>query len=327
MQPYRRTRALRLAAFLERTVRISVIIPTYRRVDCLRRCLDAIAAQHRTPDEIIVTVRSEDVETMSLLKAGSIPHVTPVTVVEGGVVAAMNAGLDAAAGDVIALTDDDAGPWADWLSRIEAAFLGDERLGGLGGLDRQGPNGSVEDRHERNPGELRWWGRLTSGHHSASPGPPREVVVVKGVNSAYLAGPLRKIGFDKRLRGRGAQVHWELSLGLALRRRGWKIVFDPSIGVDHFPAPRLDDDQRCQVNFPAIADAVHNETMLLYEHLSPVRRAVFFAWFLLVGTRGAPGLLQIPRLVAIRDKHVAQRWAATVHGRWTGLRAAITACP
>ena len=56
-------------------------------------------------------------------------------VVEPGQVAALNRGIEAATGDVIAITDDDAAPRADWVARIAAAFESDPKLGALGGRD------------------------------------------------------------------------------------------------------------------------------------------------------------------------------------------------
>ena len=52
-----------------------------------------------------------------------------------GQVAALNAGLDKTQGEIIAITDDDAAPHVDWLERIEARYLADKAIGGVGGRD------------------------------------------------------------------------------------------------------------------------------------------------------------------------------------------------
>jgi GT2 family glycosyltransferase len=301
--------------------KFSVIVPTYRRVADLRRCLGALDAQTRRPDQIVVTVRDTDSETIDFLRQleTTTANFKIATVSTPGVVAAMNAGLNAAEGELIALTDDDAAPWPDWLARMEAHFAADPRLGGVGGRDWVYHDNILSDGQAQDPGQVSWFGRTTSGHHLAH-GPPRDVAVLKGVNCAYSAGPLRQIGFDTRMAGGGAQVHWELALGLAMRRAGWKLLLDPAIGVDHFPAVRFGEDQRQGFNGLAQQNAVANETLVLAEHLRGARRVVYLIWAGFVGTRGAPGLVQLLRLAILRRPHPFRLWWATVRGRLAGLR-------
>lgn len=300
---------------------ISVIVPTYRRVAELTRCLAALQKQHRPAEQVLVTVRDTDVEIREFLAArhaGEL-EIEIVDVTEPGVIAAMNAALRVASGDVIALTDDDAAPWPDWLDRIENHFAADPRLGGVGGRDWQYKNGQLDDGSALHCGQLQWWGRVKGMHHHAVAGPPHEAVVIKGVDCAYRAGPLKEIGFDTRLAGSGAQVHWELGLGLAMRRAGWKILFDPSVAVDHFPAVRFDEDQRGTFNSLAQRNAVANETLLLLEHFSGVHRWVYLLWALFVGTGAAPGLLQLPRALSERKWNAGAFWLATQKGRFQGI--------
>ena len=46
---------------------ITALVPTYRRPRDLARCLEALRAQVRLPDEVLVVVRDEDAETRDLL--------------------------------------------------------------------------------------------------------------------------------------------------------------------------------------------------------------------------------------------------------------------
>lgn len=295
---------------------ISVLVPTYRRPQDLARCLEALKKQVRSVDEVIVVVRDSDEETRQFFRDydhQSLPLKT-ATVSVTGVIAAMNVGLGVAHGDVIALTDDDAAPPPDWLARIEAHFLSGEGIAGVGGRDIiAGFEGASAD-----VGILRWWGRI-SGNHHIGVGGPREVDVLKGVNCAYRAAPLRKIGFDTRMRGEGAQVHWELSLGLALKREGWKLIYDPSVTVDHVTAQRHDKDQRV-FSSPAHFDIVHNETLVLLDHFIWPQRVVFLIWAVVVGSGGVPGMLQLLRLMAKRDTRALQKFLASFSGRMAGFR-------
>ena len=185
---------------------ISVIVPTYRRPADLRRCLEALRLQRRRPDQLLVTVRDTDADTRQFFAAGEFADLLPriIDVSEPGVIAAMNAALAVAAGDVIALTDDDAAPWPDWLEKIESHFAADPKLGGLGGRDWQYYSGKLNlDGRPTICGQLLWFGRITAGHHLAPPGPPYQTFTIKGVNSAYRARALKPIGFDTRLAGAG----------------------------------------------------------------------------------------------------------------------------
>jgi cellulose synthase/poly-beta-1,6-N-acetylglucosamine synthase-like glycosyltransferase len=266
---------------------------------------------------VLVVCRGDDAPTREA--AGAFPFARTVEVRRPGVVAALSAGLLAAAGDVIATTDDDAVPRRDWLARIDAWFA-EPAVGGVGGRDVVHRAGRpVEEPRESTVGRVQWWGRVRGNHHLGS-GPPRDVDVLKGVNMAVRAEALRVVGFDQRLRGGGAQVHYELALGLALRRRGWRLVYDPEVLVDHHPAERFDADRREAFSATAVADMVHNETLALLEFLPRARRPVFLVWAVLVGTSAAPGLLQCLRSVR-RDGRVAvARLAASQRGRRDGLR-------
>lgn len=84
-------------------MKITVVVPTYRRSRDLARCLQALGQLQRPADEVVVTVRDSDEETWAFFKtfdAAALP-LKIVTVTIGGVVAAMNAGLEAATGDIV----------------------------------------------------------------------------------------------------------------------------------------------------------------------------------------------------------------------------------
>jgi len=297
---------------------LSVIVPSWRRPAELERCLRAIAAQTARPAQVVVGARADDPETAGRVRAmqASYPAaLTLATTPEPGVVAAMSAALECCTGDVVALTDDDAEPRPDWLERLLAHFE-DPRVGGAGGRDWQ-----PHERGERRVvGKVQWFGRVIGNHHLGV-GPPRDVDVLKGANCAFRTSLLRAVGFDPRLRGAGAQLHWELALCLPLRRAGWRLVYDPAAAVEHHVAPRAGDDQIHRGGFSAQPqfDALHNKTLALLEHFGPLRRGVYLGWGLMVGTRMEPGVLQGIRLVG-RSPHIAELLIATFYGRLAGRR-------
>jgi GT2 family glycosyltransferase len=296
--------------------RVSVVVPTWKRPHDLARCLAALATQRRPADEVLVVIRSSDNATRAALADlfESMPGISIVAIEEAGVVAALNAGLSAATGDIIAFTDDDAAPRPDWVERISAHFRGDPKLGAVGGRDCIRGLRAQPVSMPVVVGKLQWFGRVIGNHHLGT-GEPRPVDVLKGVNMAFRREVLLPEGSDRRLRGQGAQVHWELALSLRARRAGYALLYDPAVLVDHYPAERFDRDQRNQLIPAAITDQVHNETLAILEHLPTARRLAFLTWATLSGTRDSPGLLL--GLVGAADR---RRILPTLRGRLAGLR-------
>jgi glycosyltransferase involved in cell wall biosynthesis len=296
---------------------ISVVIPSYRRPKDLARCLDALKKQKRPADEILVVVRDTDTETWTFVQTLN-PEFLPLrtaTVSVSGVVAAMNAGIDATCGDIIAFTDDDAAPHTDWLERIEAHFLSDTNIGGVGGRDWVYHGTQLEEGEREVVGQVQWFGRVIGEHHLGV-GQAREVDVLKGVNMSFRRSAIAQMHFDPRMRGTGAQVHFELAFSLGLKRAGWKLIYDPRVAVDHFPAQRFDEDQRNRFNDIALINAVHNETLVLLEHLPPAQRTAFLIWATLVGTRDSLGFLQGLRFLPKEGALAGQKLLASLQGRW-----------
>lgn len=297
---------------------MSVLVPTFRRPRDLERCLGALARQTRRAGEIIVVARPEDDGSRAVLE-GAIARVLPLKAVmvhAPGQVAALNAGLEAARGDIIAITDDDAAPHPDWLERIAATFASDSRIGGVGGRDIvHGADGvPIRAPIRRQVGRLQWQGRVIGNHHIGA-GPPRAVDALKGANMSYRRTAIGGLRFDMRLRGTGAQVHNDLAFALAIKRAGWKLIYDPSILVDHFPAARFDADARGAFNAAALSDASYNEALILMEHLTGARRGAYLIWSELIGSRASPGLLQWVRLRLAGDALGAAKWRAAAKGR------------
>lgn len=296
---------------------ISVVIPSYRRPKDLARCLDALKKQKRPADEILVVVRDTDTETWTFVQTLN-PEFLPLrtaTVSVSGVVAAMNAGMDAACGDIIAFTDDDAAPHIDWLERIEAHFLSDTNIGGVGGRDWVYHGTQLEEGEREVVGQVQWFGRVIGEHHLGV-GEAREVDVLKGVNMSFRRSAIGQMHFDPRMRGTGAQVHFELAFSLSVKRAGWKLIYDPRVAVDHYPAQRFDEDQRNTFNDIALINAIHNETLVLLEHFPPAQRTAFLIWATLVGTRDSLGFLQWLRFLPKEGALAGQKLLASLRGRW-----------
>lgn len=103
---------------------ISVIIPTYRRPQLLKRCLQALLQQRfdKTAYEIIIVSDGPDAETEAVVNEWQ-AYTNPVLrymplPCKKGPAAARNYGWQNAAGHIIAFTDDDCIPDIHWLYEI-----------------------------------------------------------------------------------------------------------------------------------------------------------------------------------------------------------------
>ena len=304
-------------------LKLSVAIPAYKRPMELRRALEALAGQNRPVDEVVVVARSDDAATHEAVRRFPLALPLRLEFVERpGMVEAVNRALDCATGDVIALTDDDAAPHPDWAARIVEAFEREPDLAGLGGRDHiLRSDGTWDEAAAPVVGIVRWYGRVFGYHHHGV-GSRRQVDCLKGVNMAFRRSALGALRMDPRLRGTGAQCHCDLKLCLELRARGRRIEYDPSIVVDHFPAPRFDEDQRATFNPLAYENDIHNLTLALLEFLRPAGRLALLANALLIGSWNGycgllKGLLLWPRI------GLRQAWAktgASARGVWGGVR-------
>jgi glycosyltransferase involved in cell wall biosynthesis len=106
---------------------VSVVIPTYKRGESLKSCLDAVLDQDfdRSGYEVIVVDDEPSERTAELVAAYSGMR-NPVRYVRvdqhRGPAAARNLGWRAAAGPIIAFTDDDCRPSRTWLGEGLKAF-------------------------------------------------------------------------------------------------------------------------------------------------------------------------------------------------------------
>jgi cellulose synthase/poly-beta-1,6-N-acetylglucosamine synthase-like glycosyltransferase len=232
-----------------------------------------------------------------------------------GVTVSLNAGLDAATGDVMAITDDDAVPRADWLARMMRHFERDPQVGGVGGRDWvQGEQNGAQTV----VGKVRWYGRVIGNHHLGV-GESREVDLLKGANMGFRRAALVGIEIEQ-LRGSGIQTHWEIGLCLAVKRARWRLVYDPGVAVDHYPAQRFDEDQRSGRSLLALQNEVYNQTYVLLRWLPWWRKPSTLLYGLGVGSRKFPGIVvAIER--AARGQRVPGAFSASMRGRLAALGA------
>ncbi len=197
------------------TVRVSVVVPTYRRPDLLDRCLSALLAQDLDPAayEVVIAddAAGEDtrrlVEKWSQLSRCALVYV-PVTGTHGPA-AARNAGWRRARGPVVAFTDDDCVPDRGWL-RAGLAALKDGVAAVCGGVRMPLPRPPTD--YERNEAGLE-----TAEFVTANCFCRRDVLAEIG-------------GFDERF-----TLAWreDSDLHFTLLERGYAVVRAPEALVVH----------------------------------------------------------------------------------------------
>jgi len=188
------------------------------------------------------------------------------------------------------------------------------KVGGVGGRDWVHQNGTLLEGSRSVVGKVAWYGRVVGNHHLGV-GEARTVDVLKGANMSYRQNAIEGLKFNESLAGKGAQVHNDLCFSLAVRRRGWQLIYDPLVAIDHFQAERFDEDQRYVINLQALNNAAYNETIALLSYFRPIQRSIFLLWAFTVGTRVTPGVLQTIRLSLLGKKEANSMFKAVKNGR------------
>jgi glycosyltransferase involved in cell wall biosynthesis len=262
---------------------LSVVVPTYRRPQQLHQCLTGLAGQTAAPDDLIVVHRPEDEDSARVVDV--FPFARAVLVHESGVLQAMEAGARETSTEIIAFIDDDAVPSRDWVRRLREPFE-DETVGAVGGKDLVWEAGvPLESAEYLSVGVVTRWGGHIGNHHLGT-GEARTTDVVKGVNMAWRRSAL---AFPLGLAGSGAQPHYEIAMAAWARARGFRLLYDPRITVDHYPGERFDEDGRNNRTAGAISNEAYNLSLatMAWSHTNRFRVTVRG---ILLGEASTPGL-------------------------------------
>ncbi|HVE94481.1 MAG TPA: glycosyltransferase family 2 protein [Acidimicrobiales bacterium] len=193
---------------------VAVVMATHGRAQMLERALDAIAAQTRPPDQIVVVDDDSTDSTPQVL--GARPGVTALRVSRRGPGRARQAALVAVETDVVAFTDDDCIPTPLWLEKLVAPIE-------AGDADAvQGPTVMHPDQIDR----LRdpW-------HRTQRVGQYNERFPTS--NMAYRTDVLTELGgFAEQFTGPGCAGE-DTDLGWRCLESGRRILFAPEAIVHH----------------------------------------------------------------------------------------------
>jgi GT2 family glycosyltransferase len=274
-------------------MKISVCIPTYQRANLLQNAAKSLEAQSRKPNEIIIVWRDGDVETgqvIRMLQQRSVIKITPLLISAPGFLPPIRAAIDCAQSDVLAFMDDDAEAFPDWLCRMESHYT-DDRVGGVGGRIITVFDGVVANfPPAKVVGKLNYFGKSFGNMYRESITPEvRDVDFIAGGNMSYRTPILKKVGVDLNL-GNDVAMHWEMDLGLSVKRSGYKIHYDPDMKVYHYTGPREKAGMR-RPNSDGVYWHNFNYAYIMAKHLPFHRLVLFVGYRLIIGSTDSPGLL------------------------------------
>ena len=204
---------------LARYPKVSVVVASYNGDRTLPACLESLASL-RYPDYEVILVDDGSTDSTRQI-AGRHPQVRYIRhETNRGLSAARNAGIAAAAGEIVAFTDADCRADEDWLYYLVGGLLNSE-FAGIGGPNLLPPEDSA-----------------VAAAVMVSPGGPAHVMLtdrqaehIPGCNMAFFKSALEAIGgFDPIFRQAGDDV----DLCWRLQQAGCKIGFSPAAFVWHY---------------------------------------------------------------------------------------------
>ncbi len=174
--------------------RVSVVVCTYNGARTIRDCLDGLRGLAYPNFEVIVVNDGSTDATPDIVRA--YPEFCLINTANRGLSAARNTGYEAATGELVAYTDDDAHPDPHWLTYLAATFM-ETTHAGVGG-----PN--IAPRGDGPIAEC----------VANAPGGPVHVLLsdtaaehIPGCNMAFRRRVLLKLGgFDAQFRAAGDDV-------------------------------------------------------------------------------------------------------------------------
>jgi len=202
--------------------RISVLICTYNRHALLNQALTALL--HGTAEKptqvVVVNGGDERADRVVIDHQARCPADTTlklVKTVNKNLAASRNIGLPHCTGDIVAMTDDDAEVFPDWVTQLKRIHAEHPEAGAVGG--------AVLGKDS----DTRFLSRLADRVTFPSPTEAQYVRTLPGVNVSYKRSVLDIIGLqDETLfRGEDVDFNWRVL------KAGYKVYYHPDIKVLH----------------------------------------------------------------------------------------------
>jgi glycosyltransferase involved in cell wall biosynthesis len=292
-------------------VGFSVLICTYNRPpDLLRGALRSLVhGCGEKPEEVVVVNGGSDVADGVVREfQGRGVQVRLVKTVNRNLAASRNVGLRECRGDIVAMTDDDAEVFPDWVTQMKRVHAEQPRAGAVGG-PVIGTN--VKSLVGRAADAITFPAWPTA----------RTVRTLPGVNISYKREVLAGVGYQDESLARGEDVDFNWRV----QRCGYTVHFDPAIRVYHHHRSTLRGLLQQHYMYGRYYYHVRRkwpEIYCVYPHRVRRARDVLKAGHFFVGPFYLP-LLSARRLPAFRDRVLALPILFLVEWSWrTGILAA-----
>lgn len=212
--------------------RISVVVCSCNGERTIRDCFEGLQRLIYPNFEVIVV---DDGSSDSTAAIANEYGFRVISTENRGLSSARNTGLEAATGEIVAYTDDDARPDPHWLMYLASAFMSTTHAGVGGPNIAPSGDGSIAECVANAPGG--------PTHVLLS---DREAEHIPGCNMAFRKSCLKEIGgFDPQFRvaGDDVDVCWRL------QERGWTLGFSPAAIVWHHRRNSVRTYWRQQLNY------------------------------------------------------------------------------
>lgn len=304
-------------------MRVSVLVPTWKRRVKLEKTLISIITQEVKADELIVVCRDIDIESQNFIdsfiseneKSKLSTNIIKKIIAVPGVIEAENLAISQASGDIICFIDDDAVAPLFWIRKIKEHFSKDLSLAGVGGPDFI--------LHHSNPkyrkivdvvGKITWYAKVIGNHHHITD-KIVEVDVLKGVNMSFRRQFIREL--DRNLQSEhhaGNGSHWELDLCMHVKRLGGKMIFDPSLDVIH------DSNHSHFVHKDNYINNARNLIYVMLKNLSVSRSLIFLAYIVFIGNEQIYGITKLmSKILSFKIKEGVLNYFYSIIGIKNGL--------
>ena len=203
----------------------SVLLCTCGRPEMLVNALRAlIIGTAEKPDQVVVVNGGGEKtdRVVESFKGLGATDVTLLKTVNKNLAASRNVGLPHCRGDIVAMTDDDAEVFPDWIIRMKRAHREHPEAGAVGGSVLGTNTDSLA-------------GKIADIITFPSWAAPRFVRTLPGVNVSYKRDVVERIGPQDEILFRGEDVDYNARV----QELGYKVYFDPEIKVHHHHRPTL----------------------------------------------------------------------------------------
>lgn len=206
--------------------KLSVLICTYNRPEMLDRALTALIDRtDEKPDQVVVVNGGDSRadQVVNSFVGHSNVRVQLVNTVNVNLAVSRNLGLSYCEGEIVAMTDDDAEVFPDWVSLHKRLHREHPEAGAVGGA-------VIGVSSQKS-----FLSRLSDVVTFVSPPEPANVRTLPGVNVSYKRQVLQQVGpqDESLFRGEDVDFNWRI------QNLGYSIYYNPSVKVLHHHRPSL----------------------------------------------------------------------------------------